>query len=176
MRMLVIYATKLGSTREIAERIAGRLTTAGMTVTTLPADAPGLAGDIAQADGCVIGSAVYAGHWLRPAIEVIRQHRTELATRPTWLFSSGPVGTSALEHEPVTAKEVAEAWSSIRATDHRTFPGALDRDDLATSGLGRVERFVAERLIPEGDFREWPAIDAWADGIAARMGTLVVAR
>lgn len=60
-------------------------------------------------------------------------------------------------------------WTAIRPRDHRVFAGALDRGTLAGADLGRVERFVAERFVPDGDFRDWPAIDAWADDIARAL-------
>ena len=43
-------------------------------------------------DACVIGSAVYVGHWLDPARELVETHARALAGRPVWLFSSGPLG------------------------------------------------------------------------------------
>lgn len=45
------------------------------------------------------------------------------------------------------------------------FLGAWDRSRLDRSKLGFAERMVAKRL-PEGDWRDWTAIDAWAVGIA----------
>ena len=170
MAVLVIHATRLGSTREIAERIAERLQTNGVDALALAADDPALAAGLPERDGYVIGSAVYAGHWLAPAVRFVERHRDRLAVRPTWLFSSGPVGETAVKHVPVEPKEIARIWAAIRPRDHVVFGGALDRADLAGADLGRLERFVAERFVPEGDFRDWPAIDAWADGIARELG------
>lgn len=170
MRVLVIYTTRLGSTREIAERIAGRLRVNGVDAETAGTDDPVLAIALPDRDGYVIGSAIYAGHWLAPALALVRRYQMSLASRPVWLFSSGPVGKTAVTHDPVEPREVASIWSSIRPRDHRVFAGALDCADLAEADLGRVERFVAERFVPEGDFRDWPAIDAWADGIARELG------
>jgi menaquinone-dependent protoporphyrinogen oxidase len=48
------------------------------------------------------------------------------------------------------------------------FFGAWDRSRLDRSKLGFAERIIAKRL-PEGDWRDWPAIDAWAAGIARRL-------
>jgi menaquinone-dependent protoporphyrinogen oxidase len=57
----------------------------------------------------------------------------------------------------------------MRPVDHRVFAGALDRSTLDGSDLSAVERFVSRKFIPEGDWRDWAAIDAWADGIARRL-------
>lgn len=172
MRILVIYATRLGSTREIAERLTGALHAKGFDADPLSADDPGLVTGLPDYDAYVIGSAVYAGHWLAPAIRFVRRHEASLARRPVWLFSSGPVGKTAVTHEAADPKEIAELWTALRPRDHRVFAGALDREDLADANLGRVERFVAEHLVPEGDFRDWPAIDAWAHDIAHDLGRI----
>lgn len=173
MDVLVIFATRLGSTREIAERIAERLRQSGVDAETRAADDPLLAAGLPVHDGYVLGSAVYAGHWLATAVAFTRNHQAILATRPTWLFSSGPVGETAVTHEPVEPKEVAAIWRAIRPRDHRVFAGSLDRAALAGAESRRLERFVAERFVPEGDYRDGPAIDAWADRIARDLGRTV---
>jgi menaquinone-dependent protoporphyrinogen oxidase len=117
----------------------------------------------------VIGSAVYAGHWLKEAVEFVRDRRTALSARPVWLFSSGPVGRPSTGHDPVEPKEVRELKDNVVAREHRVFFGALDRGTLEGADLGFAERFVAKRFVPEGDFRDWPQIDAWADDIAKEL-------
>ncbi|MEX1172818.1 MAG: flavodoxin domain-containing protein [Chloroflexota bacterium] len=172
VRVLVISASRLGSTRQIARRIADRLAAAGIDTTTMDA---GTADDdvgLPAYDAYVIGSAVYGGHWVASAMDVVRHHRQQLVGRPIWLFSSGPVGETAVRHEAVEPKDVAEIWTSLRPRDHRTFAGALDRSKVEASSLDRVERFVARRFVPEGDYREWEAIDRWADAIAHELATV----
>ena len=70
---------------------------------------------------------------------------------------------------PVEPLEVQELTSAVHARDHRVFAGALDRETVSGSSLGLAERFIAKRFVPEGDFRDWPAIDAWADDIAREL-------
>lgn len=170
LRVLVIYATRLGSTADIARHLAQRLENSAIEADAVGVDDPDLAIALPDRDGYVIGSAIYAGHWLAPAVELVRRCQTSLASRPVWLFSSGPVGETAVSHEPADPKEMARMWAAVRPRDHRVFAGALDRGTLADADLGRVERFVAERFVPEGDYRDWPAIDAWADDIARALG------
>lgn len=170
VRVLVIYATRLGSTRQIAQRIAQRLAQADIEADAVGVDDPVLAIALPDRDGYVIGSAIYAGHWLASAVQMVLRYQTSLASRPVWLFSSGPVGETAVSREPTEPKELARIWSAVRPRDHRVFAGALDRGTLADADLGPVERFVAERFVPDGDFREWPAIDAWVDDIVRTLG------
>jgi menaquinone-dependent protoporphyrinogen oxidase len=163
MKVLVIHASRMGSTREIAERIATRLREEGIDATAQAVEATD---DLAGYDGFVIGSGVYAGHWLKEAKAFVERHRATLSDRLVWLFSSGPVGPAATDHRPIEPKDVAGLVKAIHPFDHVIFGGTLDRQAVDAAGLGTVERFVAKRFVPEGDFRDWDAITAWADGIA----------
>ncbi len=166
MNVLVAYASRLGSTRAIAERIAERIQADGIAATARDVET---VDDLIPYDAVIVGSAVYAGHWLKEASRFVRSHDARLAARPVWMFSSGPVGKTATAHEPVESEEVAELARIVGARGHRTFAGSLDRATLDGAHLSSVERFVAKRFVAEGDFRDWPAIDAWADGIARAL-------
>ncbi len=100
----------------------------------------------------------------------MRHHRLVLVHRPVWLFSSGPVGDLATRHAPVEPKEVATLRSMINPREHRVFGGALDRAAVDRSTLGFAERLIAKTMVPEGDYRDWKAIEDWAARIAARAG------
>ena len=171
MHVLVAYASRHGATQGIAERIARTLQAAGVAAEARPAaSVKGLAGY----DAFVIGSAAYMFHWEKDAVELVRRNRAALAGKPVWLFSSGPLGTEALDakgrDQKVAAvpKEVPELLGAVGARDHRVFFGAYEKD---RKPIGLAERFVsvmpaAREALPEGDFRDWPEIEAWAAGIA----------
>jgi menaquinone-dependent protoporphyrinogen oxidase len=68
-------------------------------------------------------------------------------------------------------KEFVELRDAIRPRDEKVFFGAIDP---AATPIGFAERFVslmpaARAAFPKGDFRDWPAIDAWADTIAHEL-------
>jgi menaquinone-dependent protoporphyrinogen oxidase len=156
MRVLVTAASRYGATGEIAEAIGAVLRQRGLDATVGPAEAATVDGH----DAVVLGSAVYAGHWLKPARELVARQRDALAARPVWLFSSGPIGDPPRpEEDPV---DVAELVAAIGARDHRVFAGKLLRKQL---GFGDKAIAVALR-VPEGDFRDWTEIRGWAAGIA----------
>jgi menaquinone-dependent protoporphyrinogen oxidase len=173
MRVQVIYGSRLGATRGIAERIAARLRESRLDV-TLQAASPAM--PFTDADAFVIGSGVYAGRWAKEAADYVRQHRAILVGRPVWLFSSGPVGDMAVRHEPVEPKEVGALRAMVNPRGHRIFPGALDRGTLDGSTLGFAERLIAKTMIPEGDYRDWKAIDDWAAGIAREVARVPARR
>lgn len=161
MRVLVTYATKHGSTREIAEAIAATISGHGIAAEVLPVED---VGEIASNDAVVLGSAIYMGRWLKEATEFTRRHRASLAERPLWLFSSGPLGTEVVDTEE-QPKELSELLEMLEPRDHRLFYGALTKD-----ALGFGERTVVKAVkAPEGDFRDWDEIQAWAAAIAAEL-------
>jgi menaquinone-dependent protoporphyrinogen oxidase len=173
MKVLVAYASRHGATQGIAERIGERLGAAGLDVEVLAAAD---AGELAAYDAFVVGSAVYMFHWLKEGAKFVRRNHEALAARPTWLFSSGPLGTDTVDkegrdvREVAQAKETGELREAVAARDHVMFFGAWHKGKPV--GLG--ERFVtmmpaARDALPVGDFRDWDAIHAWADGIAADL-------
>jgi menaquinone-dependent protoporphyrinogen oxidase len=156
----------MGSTREIAERIAGQLRASGLDAIAVAAgDHP----DASGWDAFVVGAGVYAGHWHPDAVDFVRDNRDLIADRPVWLFSSGPVGQAAVDNEPVEPKEIAALRRLVHPRDHRIFAGAFDRANVDRAGLGPATKFIASRFIPEGDFRDWGEIEAWAAGIAREL-------
>lgn len=172
MSILVAYASKYGATQGIAERLAEKLSAAGQEAEARLVKA---VGDPAGYDAYVIGSAAYMGSWLKEATEFVRQNRSILADRPVWLFSSGPLGTEPLDaqgrdlRETAVPKEIAELRETVNPRDHRVFFGALDRGKF-----GLAHRLVAmmpasRTLLPEGDFRDWKDIEAWAESIAHEL-------
>ncbi|MGH4023693.1 MAG: flavodoxin domain-containing protein [Pseudonocardiaceae bacterium] len=174
MTVLVAYASKHGATRAIAERIAATLTGAGRPAEARPVER---AGDLAGYDAFVIGSAAYYGHWRKAATKFVRTHTALLAKRPVWLFSSGPLGTEATDEqgndlrEAAVPKEISELRQAVGAREHRVFFGALAPNVLSWPQR-LLRRLPAGRaLLPEGDFRDWADIDAWARAIAHELSS-----
>ena len=89
MNVLVTAASANGATGEIAQVIGDVLAARGLLTMVIP---PEQVGDVTDYDAIVLGSAVYTGHWLEPAKELVRRSGDGFAGRPVWLFSSGPVG------------------------------------------------------------------------------------
>jgi menaquinone-dependent protoporphyrinogen oxidase len=78
------------------------------------------------------------GHWLDAATKFVASHCEGLSDRPTWLFSSGPIGDPPRPGES-QAVDVDELMSQAHARGHKLFAGKLDKGRL---GFG--ERAVGE--------------------------------
>jgi len=155
-RVLVAYASKMGSNAEIAEAIAGVLRDAGLEAEVLPARD---LRDLTPYDAVVLGSALYAAHWQRDANRFVTRNREALRERPLWLWSSGPLDRAlALADLPMTpnAKEI---MGDLPYRAHHTFGGRLDPDAQAMDS-----QILATHQV--GDFRPWPAILGYAAAIS----------
>jgi menaquinone-dependent protoporphyrinogen oxidase len=160
VRVLVSVASKHGATEEIGEAIARALTEDGVDAEV---QSPARVATIEGFDAVIVGSGVYAGHWLDAAKRFIERHGAALRERPVWLFSSGPLGDPlAPIAEPVDVAPLVEASAGI---GHRVFAGKLAKEEL---GLG--ERALVKMVrAPYGDYRNWPDIADWAREIAGSL-------
>ena len=161
MTILVTAATKHGSTAEIAEAIGRALGEAGKAVEVEPVDR---VTSLEPYEAVILGSGVYLGHWLAPARAFAGRHAEELRSRPTWLFSSGPIGDPPLP-KAEDAVDVGDLVEQTGAREHRLFGGCVDRHRL---GFGERAVLLAVRA-QDGDYRNWDDISEWARGIAAQL-------
>ncbi len=166
MKVLVSAASKHGATTEVAAAIGAALTAAGVDAIVV---APSEVTSVDGFDAAVIGSAVYAGRWLDPAKDLLVRHQEALSRIPVWLFSSGPVGDPPKPAEDPL--DVAPMIALVGARAHRVFAGQIDKSRL---GLGERAILAAVRA-PEGDYRPWAEIDAWAGELAEALQAAPVA-
>ena len=159
-RVLVAYATKMGSTGEIAEVIAEVLRSAGHDASAAPVRS---VRDLDGWDAVVLGSALYAAHWQRDANRFVIRHLAALRDRPVWVFSSGPLDRRlAAANLPITP-QAEEIVAAVGYRGHRTFGGRLDPE-----APGIDAQTLATHQV--GDFRDWTAIREWAGSIARDLG------
>ena len=152
--VLVAFATKDGSTREVAEVIANRLRETGADVVVEPARA--CRDSVAERDLVVLGAPLYSGRWHRDAHWFLRRHRRELHDVPFAIFGLGPRNSTD------------DAWERSRAALDRAIAKHAWLGPDLVSVFGGVDP-PKRATKPRRDLRDWSVIDAWA----TRAGDLV---
>ncbi|WP_121829205.1 flavodoxin domain-containing protein [Streptomyces sp. S1] len=161
-RVLVAYGSKHGATEGIADEIGRTLRADGIDAVVLSADT---VTDVSGYDGVVLGGALYAGHWNGKARRCARRNAEQLRHRPLWLFSSGPVDSSAEQRDIPPVPGVARRMKKLGAREHVTFGGAMTAE---TPG------FISRSLVrqgKDGDFRNPERVRTWAHHIGTELGT-----
>lgn len=157
-RVLVAYASKLGSTAEIAETIAHVLRDGGHHAVAMPAREVTSLDDW---DAVVLGSALYAAFWQRDARRFTERFREQLKARPLWLFSGGPLDRRLARADQPITPDGAAITEGLGARGHHTFGGRLTADANVPAQVLQTHRL--------GDFRDWQRIVQYAYQIGREL-------
>jgi menaquinone-dependent protoporphyrinogen oxidase len=157
--VLVAYATKHGSTREVADAIAETLRAHGDSADVRPAaEVASLEGY----DGIVLGGSIYMGRWHSDARAFLERHATALAARPFGVFGMGP--RTSEQADIADSRQQLDRWlakAPVTPASVAVFGGVLDPSKLS---------FPFNRM-PASDARDWDAIASWAGEIADMLPT-----
>jgi menaquinone-dependent protoporphyrinogen oxidase len=152
---LVAYASKHGSTEEVARAIGDVLRDSGDHVDIR--DAAGVI-DVEPYDAVILGGSLYMGRWHADARSFLRRHRAAIEGRPLAVFALGP---RTLEDDQVAGsrKQLDYALSQLDVVPQLVtiFGGVVVPEKL---------RFPFSRM-PEADARDWQEIRRWAGEVAA---------
>jgi menaquinone-dependent protoporphyrinogen oxidase len=168
-KVLVAYASKYGSTQEIAETIAFTLRESGLAVDLEPAKEVKA---LNEYNAVVLGAPIYMLHWHKEAKNFLSHHREALTKLPVFIFSLGPFNDKEEEWKEVRAqldKELSKfPWLTPLAIE--IFGGKFDPEKLRFPD-NIIAKLPASPLhnIPATDIRDWDAIRAWARKLAAQL-------
>ena len=157
--VLIAYATKHGSTHEVAEFVAAHLADIGVEAHTLPAH---VVRSLDEYQAVVLGAPLYMGRWHRDAREFLRRFGTELATRPLAVFALGPV------------EDAPKEWEGARKQFYKSLAHVPGVEPVTVGLFGGA--IVPETLhfpfshVPAGDLRDWEEIREWADRLPDALG------
>lgn len=158
-RVLVAYASRYGSTGGVADAIGKELCGKGLaTDVALIRDA----GDPGSYQGVIVGSAIYMGKWMPEATDFVKNNRKLLSQLPVAYFLVCMTLSQPTEEKRAEVLSymdpILKTAPEVRPVGIGTFAGALDYSNL--SWLNK--KILKAKGSPEGDFRDWNAIRAWA--------------
>lgn len=160
---MIAYASRLGSTRDIAQVIAEVLTERGAVVDVLAVDKVEC---LRGYQAVIVGSPIREAHWLPEATNFVRTYREVLQQLPLVYFVvSGLMSNPTPEHFHEVYACLAEVRALAEPLEIGIFAGLLDYDRLERDQVVKV----LSKGLPEGDFRRWQEVRAWAEDIADRL-------
>jgi menaquinone-dependent protoporphyrinogen oxidase len=157
--VLIAYATKHGSTHEVAESVAAHLADIGVEAHTLPAHR---VESIDEYEAVVLGAPLYMGRWHRDARAFLGRFRKELGSKPLAVFALGPL------------EDDREQWEGARKQLYRALAHVPGVEPVTVGLFGGA--IVPETLhfpfshIPAGDLRDWDTIREWTDRLPDALG------
>jgi menaquinone-dependent protoporphyrinogen oxidase len=162
--VLVAYATRYGSTQEVAEAVAATLREGGLVVDIRPVRE---VRTLTEYGAVVLGAPLFMFHWHKDALGFLSRHRKALAERPVAIFALGPIldPHSNKEWQDSRAQldqELAKfPWLTPLALE--MFGGKYDPADLRFP----LKMFAGKE--PASDIRDWTEIRSWAGNLAAKL-------
>jgi menaquinone-dependent protoporphyrinogen oxidase len=169
-RILVTYASRAGSTAEIAEAIGKTLSEAGRQVDVIPMSA---VKDLSSYGAVVAGSAIRGSKWLPEAAEFIKTHRSMLAQKQFAMFTVciTMAMKNAQNYRSGVMGWVAPVRAMVKPLSEGLFAGRLDFSKLPVNWDTLMLRLsVAIGIFPRGDHRDWEAIRSWAENLKPILG------
>ncbi len=162
-KILVTYATRAGSTVDVAKMIGETLNATGASVDVRPVK------NVTTLQGynaVVIGSAIRMGHWLPEAVDFVKKNQSQLTQLPTIIFTVHLLNLDD-DDKSRAAREayIAPVRQLLTPKGEVFFAGKMD-----FSKLSFLDRTIAKMVGgSERDLRNWDAIRGWAQGLPALL-------
>jgi menaquinone-dependent protoporphyrinogen oxidase len=163
-KILVAYASRTGSTVDVAEAIGKTLSESGAEVDVRPIQE---IQDLSPYQSVVLGSAIQDGKWLPEAMQFLKVHQAELQQKPFAAFLV--CMTMAMKNE--SYRQGVMAWLApvralVKPLREGYFAGVLDISKVPSFSQRFMFRLsVMMGVWTEGDHRDWQAIRDWAEDL-----------
>ena len=163
-KLLIVYATRAGSTAEVADFVGKAMAKNGFDVDITPANE---VKDLSKYTAVILASGVRAGKVYPEILRFAKQNHARLKQIPTACI----ILCMVLQDPTLENKKAAESYAAplkqeISPVDIGLFAGKMDY-----AKLGFVSRMIIKHMVktPEGDFRDWKAIEAWAESLKQKL-------
>lgn len=169
-KILIAYATFCGTTASVAQAIGSVLGEQGAQVEVRLLKN---VNDLSSYDGAVVGSSVRSASWLPEAVAFVEKNKVSLKGIPVAYFLT----CLALFKENEESRKVARSYlnpalkaaPAVQPVDMGFFAGVLDYSKLNMIYRTIMKSKMKDKGVPEGDFRNWGAIQAWARGLGSPL-------
>ncbi len=161
-KILVAYASRHGSTSQVAETVGRTLASSGATVDVRRVQE---VTDVSGYRAVVVGSAINGGKWLPEAASFVKANQDSLKQIPTAYFLVCMMMARGTEQDRgFVANYLEPERALVRPVAEGRFAGALwpSKHPLIFEGLG-LRFFLRYLGLKEGDYRNWDAVHAWAE-------------
>ena len=161
-KILVTYASRLGSTAEVAEAIGKTLRASGAEVDVLRMQD---VTDLTSYSAVVAGSAIRGKQWLPEAMQFVQTHRAVLASKPfaAFLVCMTLAMKDGEKYRPHVATWLDPVRALVKPASEGLFAGVLDIGQISSfSERLKFRVSVLFGVWQEGDHRDWNAIREWA--------------
>ncbi|HMK45444.1 MAG TPA: flavodoxin domain-containing protein [Methanocella sp.] len=175
MKALVVYGTRSGATKQIADEIGKTLEEQGYATTVRDAKQTN---DLRAQDFdlVIVGSSIWATMWKRQTMGFLKRNRKALAGKKVALFSSGLAGGDPAQagYARKSVEKVAAKFPEIRPISMACFGGLVDFDSpnfLARFMAGAMKKDFEKKGVDTSkpvDTRDWAAIRQWAEDVAVK--------
>jgi menaquinone-dependent protoporphyrinogen oxidase len=164
-KILVTYASRTGSTTQIAEAICKTLVQNGQDTELRPMKD---VNDLSPYHAVIIGSPIRKSRWLPEAMQFLQTYRAELTRKRVATFTV--CITMAMSNDERYQQAVREWIAPVRAqlqpVSEGLFAGKLDFNKLPwTLDTLLFRATVALGILPKGDRCDWIAVHTWAQGL-----------
>lgn len=164
--VLVAYATASGYTTGVADAIGQAMRETGLSVDVLRAKQ---VKDVDAYDAVVVGSGIRAGRVFSEAVNFLQRHQAVLRDKPVAYFVVCLTMKDDTEENRCTVSAyldaVKEKAPDVQPIDVGLFAGGVDFQKLKFP----FRLILKAMKSPEGDFRDWDAIRAWATGVVPKL-------
>ena len=164
-KILVTYASRTGSTAQIAEAICKTLVQNGEEIDLLPIQD---VKDLSLYHAVIIGSPIRKSQWLPEAMQFLQNHREELARKRVATFTVCiTIAMSNTErYQDAVRQWIAPVRALTKPISEGLFAGRLDFSKLPwTLDTLLFRATVALGILPKGDHRDWNTVQAWAQDL-----------
>lgn len=174
MKALIVYGTRGGSTKQIADEIGKTLAGQGYVMAVRNAKECRDV-DVNDYDLVVAGSSVWAFKWTRQATAFLKRNQKQLADKKVVLFWSGWAGDDPVDQGTVNRAmaKVTDAFPEIRPLRTAYF-GSYTAFDSWNPVARLANNVMKKEFEKKGidtsqpvDRRDWDAIRQWAADVAA---------